>query len=477
MKKIIISIAIALATVAGVAAIDQAINPASARDCSANAVAKCGVWSVSEMRNAYNNDTTPGLRNIFNGMGLSTATVNSATVKEGYVHKDGRVTIGNEVVATGAVSAGRQITNNQRTKHTHNGTVYYTSPASQFGANQYAAYIFLDKDGRFIGAVLLDCGNPIKATPPKPKPVPSAVCSALEATVVNRTTVRLTGRATVANGATISGYVFTVTGANGQTVASRTVNSTAATANTELEVTAPGTYTAKVVVKTSLGDKTAAACEKQFTVEREKTPGVDIVKKVDGQDHKEVAVDQTFTYQLKVTNTGETDLTNVKVTDDAPAHVQFLSADKGTITNNKWSHTIPTLKVGESATFAITAKVTKEVPGRIKNTACVDAPAVPGNPDDCDDATVEVPPTPEVPVIKVCDRASKTIITIRQDDFDEAKHSTNFEDCKEVPVTPPTPEAPKELPTTGLGNPILNAIALSTLVGSVVAYSLSRRTL
>ena len=567
MKKIIISAAIALSTIAGVIAIDQAINPLSAKDCSANAVAKCGVWSIKEMRNAYNNDTTKGLRNIFNSMGLTTEIVNNATIKEGYVHKDGRVTIGSEVVATNAISAGRtKLNSEKRVKKTYNGTTYYEGTTQDsFKSSKLSAFIFLDKNGRFLGAVLHDCGNPIKGTPTKPEPKPSVVCDLLEKTIVNRNTfkftakatakdgakisgytfnfgdgttkkqasnviqhtyakpgtytvtvtvhsniadatstkckvsvtvapeptaactdltatvtkrtnVRLDAKATASNGATISSYVFTITDASGKVVYTQPVASTATSASTTTEITTPGTYTAKVVVKTSVGDKTDAKCEKSFKVDREKVPGVSIIKKVDGQDHKEVAVGQTFTYQLTVTNKGETDLKDVKVTDPAPQHVQFLTADKGTITNNSWSYTIPTLKIGESASFAITAKVVKEVEGRIKNTACVDAPAVEGNPDDCDDATVEVPPTPETPMIEVCDLESKTIITIKEDAFDQDKHSTNPKDCEETPV-PPTPEAPKELPKTGLNNPLMNAVALSALVGSVIAYALSRRTI
>ena len=53
---------------------------------------------------------------------------------------------------------------------------------------------------------------------------------------------------------------------------------------------------------------------------------------------------------------------------------------------------IASLKVGESKSFNINARVTKYVPTQIINTACVNAPEVnPENPnenDDCDDAPV-----------------------------------------------------------------------------------------
>ncbi|GEM_PF-147691 len=207
-----------------------------------------------------------------------------------------------------------------------------------------------------------------------------------------------------------------------------------------------------------------------------KKPGVSIKKTVDGIEHKKVNVNQEFTYQLVVKNTGDTTLKNVIVSDNAPEHVQFISADKGTIKDNKWGYVIPELKPGESTAFAIVAKVTRAVDGIITNTACVDAPAIPGMPDDCDDATVEVPPvTPEVPEIKVCDLTSKKIITIKKDQFDNKKHSKNLTKCAETPVI--TPDTPTELPTTGLSDSLMATIGLGSLVASIGYYVASRRSL
>lgn len=260
-------------------------------------------------------------------------------------------------------------------------------------------------------------------------PEPAAVCNGLTATITNRTNVSLKAIATATNGATIQNYSFTITDENDKTV----FNKTATTDTVSTTLKDAGSYKAKVVVKTSVGDKTGPACEKSFTIAKEKVPGVSIEKLVNNKKSDTAAVNVPYDYQLKVTNTGETALTNVKVTDPAPANIQFIKASVGTITNNEWSYTIPSLKVGESVTFTITAQVTKEVEGAIKNTACVDAPTVPGTPDDCDDATVTVPPTPVVP-----------------------------------PVTPP------ELPQTGVADSIVSIIGLGALVMSSIYYVVSR---
>jgi uncharacterized repeat protein (TIGR01451 family) len=237
------------------------------------------------------------------------------------------------------------------------------------------------------------------------------------------------------------------------------------------------TYSATAIVNTACVDTpdvpgTPDDCDDAKVTP--KKPGVVIDKKVDGVEHKKVEVNQEFTYQLTVTNTGQTALKNVMVTDSAPEGVQFIRTDKGTITNNKWGYVIPELKVGEKMKFAITAKVTKQIEGTIKNTACVDAPAIPGTPDDCDDATVEIPPVvpPVVPEIKVCDIDSKKVITIKEDQFDNTKHTKDLSVC-----TPTTPETPEELPTTGMGEGITAMIGLGSLVASLGYYVASRRSL
>ena len=229
--------------------------------------------------------------------------------------------------------------------------------------------------------------------------------------------------------------------------------------NAQYSQTTPGEYSVQAYVTFTVnGEKktvTADACKKNFTVKApENTPGVAIEKLVDGKDHKEVAVGETFTYQLKVTNTGDTTLKDVRVSDNMPENVMFIRADAGEISTGKWTHTIPELKKGETVTFAITAKVTKEVEGTINNVACVDAPEMPGTPDDCDNATVEVPPTtpttPEVP---------------------------ETPETPETPSTPETPTTPSELPQTGTGETLLSILGISALALSATYYVISRRSL
>ncbi|MNH49911.1 hypothetical protein D3C87_1250900 [compost metagenome] len=77
--------------------------------------------------------------------------------------------------------------------------------------------------------------------------------------------------------------------------------------------------------------------------------------------------------------------------------------------------------------------------------------------------------------ITVCELASKKIITIDENKFDASKHSKNLKDCETTPVTPPT--TPPELPKTGADDGVAAALALGALVASASYYIASRRLL
>lgn len=157
-----------------------------------------------------------------------------------------------------------------------------------------------------------------------------------------------------------------------------------------------------------------------------------------------MAENTDFTYEIVIRNTGEVDLKDAKITDQAPANVKFISADKGEIKNNVLTYTVPSLKIGESATVKIVAQATASNM-KAKNVACVNTPTIPGNNDGCDSANIEVPkksdPTPPTP--------------------------TN-------PPVPATPTTPSELPQTGIDG-IGAIIAISSLTAASAYYIASRK--
>ena len=96
---------------------------------------------------------------------------------------------------------------------------------------------------------------------------PTAVCSNLGITIANRSQVYLTGSAAVSGGASIRSYTFIIKNAAGLEVSRVVIPSSSLSAATSaIDLTTEGSYNAQLVVQTSLGDRTDAACAKPFTI-------------------------------------------------------------------------------------------------------------------------------------------------------------------------------------------------------------------
>lgn len=213
---------------------------------------------------------------------------------------------------------------------------------------------------------------------------------------------------------------------------------TGTTGNHQYAADGTFTVTANMLFNVNGTEKSPAvnpACSKTVTFSTTaKTPSVKIEKTV---EKPVVDVNSKFDYKIKVTNNGEVNLTNVKV-HDTPAdgsHIQLISANGvGSISGNTWSYTIPSLKVGESKTFTLTAKVTQYTEGELVNTACVNAPEVnpsePSKDDDCSSVPVTVT-KPSVPTYS-CDALTLTASTDRNVNAKVSYTGTNGASLKMV---------------------------------------------
>ncbi len=101
----------------------------------------------------------------------------------------------------------------------------------------------------------------------QPKPTPVATCSSLTVTKISRTEVELKASANTANGASIKSYTYIIKDKDGKEVLRKVVTSVATTDSLKYTLEKDGAYTVEVIVGTSLGDKTAQACQSSFTVE------------------------------------------------------------------------------------------------------------------------------------------------------------------------------------------------------------------
>jgi len=327
------------------------------------------------------------------------------------------------------------------------------------------------------------------------KAAPVAECKALTVDTLSRTQFRFNGKASAENGATIKAYVFKVY--RGTTlVTTKTITSSKTAASYVYTQTQTGAYTVRLTVKTSLGDKSSTNCVKPFTVVPAENPGIDVTKYVEHQKYKRVGVNIQYEYQIAVKNTGTKNLTNVAVTDTPQSGISLIAASAGSISGNKWTYTIPSLTIGQTVNFTLKAKVPVYLAGMLQNTVCVNAPEIPGNPDDCDTANVDVPPTEQVEVcnpatgaiitvnkdeadqyvpvkseqckeVKVCVLATNAVEIIKKTDFDSGLHTTDLSQCKEVTVT--------ELPTTGPADVALQLLGVASLTGASAYYLNSRR--
>lgn len=245
---------------------------ATGGECDDNAVVRCGIYSTADLKARYTGD----VKAAYNYFGITDGMINgtTATIKSGTVNRNGDVILDGKVVATGAITAGRQNISGS-TKFTAGGSTFYQRPStvSFVSRSVFEAYIMVDSNGQFMGAVLKPCGNPVKAKPVVVKN-PAAACTAVTVDKISRTEYRFTATATVKDGATISGYSFKVSNASSNEVKSLTSTATSATSPV-FTLKNAGEYTVIATVKTSLGDKTGADCTAKFTVEKE--PEVPVV--------------------------------------------------------------------------------------------------------------------------------------------------------------------------------------------------------
>lgn len=109
--------------------------------------------------------------------------------------------------------------------------------------------------------------------PPNCNPQPVAECTQLTIQRIDRTRISMTAAATTENGATVSGYTFTIRDGSGAVIDEHTINSAElSTTSGEFDLP-PGEYTAAVAVQTSLGERTGGNCETPISIaEPERCP-------------------------------------------------------------------------------------------------------------------------------------------------------------------------------------------------------------
>jgi len=477
------------------------IPHADAGQCLSSSVMKCGFTSTADMRNKYNSDDTPGTKNIYTYFGITSDIVNHYTTKDGTVTKNGDVYIGSEKVATGAMTADRIdiAGSNRATKRTYNGTTFYTRTTEIAPSRAASAkvIVFLNSNGEFAGAVVYDCGNPIKGNPvPKPKP-PVYACNSLKATPVagSRTNYTFATSASASNGAVIKDYSYNFGDGSSKTTG----------ASTSHAYTKPGTYTVTVNVNVTVNGKTVVApgsCKTSVTVKPEMctVPGKEQYPKDDARccvetvqacnlDTKKIeTVDKSKIDNIHYT----TDLTKCQPVEKVQAcnldTMKIETVEKSKIDNVHYTTDLSKCQKVEKvqACNLDTLKVEMVDKSKIDDvhyttdlTKCAPKPetVVACNLTTGAIETVEKSKIDDVHYStdltkcqeQVCRISDKTIVTINKADFDNSIYTTDMSQCETT--TPPV----TELPHTGISDGIMSVIGAGSLVGMAGAYIASRR--
>lgn len=207
MRKKLILFAVALLSVATLGVVQLSANAKvdESPDCDKYAIMYCGAKDAAEFQKKFNADGKyKDHTKVYAAFGISKADVTGMV--NGVVWRDGRVTVGNTVVATGARDAARNL-GGTPIAGTQGAAI---TSVSTFGDEGQKAMIKM-VNGQFKFAVITSCGNPVTATPKKPpvppKP-PTAVCDRLTVTKLSRNQVKLTASAKVANGAKVIAYNY-----------------------------------------------------------------------------------------------------------------------------------------------------------------------------------------------------------------------------------------------------------------------------
>jgi len=415
-------------------------NATLPRDCSHgsvnNSIIDCGGITPSELASRYTANKTGDLPTVYHSYGLSDYEMTHAgtSAKMGEVHKDGTVTVNGEVVATDAMSIGRQNIYPNRTKVTIGGKTYYQGhPRDDFAIESIVAYVFFDGNGNFKAAVLTSCGNPVHATP---KPKPEYACNALTTDKISRTERRFAATASAKNGATVASYNFDFGDSTKKTQTAPTINHT---------YSKPGTYTVNLTVNVTVNGQTkvvsGANCKTTFTIE---TPPPTPVYTCDSLTPNKIS-------RTEYTFTG-------KATAEGGAQVVGYNFDFGD--NSSQTVTSPTDVAHTYTTTGdktITMTVTFMVNGETKTVG------------DAEKCVAHITVVPEN-MVQVCNPATGQTITVNESD------QGKYKPVGDVACQPTTP-TPPELPHTGPADFIGGAVGLGSLIASIGYYVASRRGL
>lgn len=381
---------------------------------------------------------------LYNWAGASKTTVSgmsTANTKVGTLYKNGNITVDGKTIATDAWVTARF--NGNGFKHVTS-NIYARKTTTSFSQSSAKVIVYM-KDGKMVFAVMVDCGNAVKATPkttPKPpeppKPTPVVTCEQLTfAKTANKNEYTFVAKASVKD-TTITGYTFNYGDGKTQNVATG-----ATTANATHKYDKPGTYTAFVAVNSKAKNGvTSAKCAVKVTIPVEECkPGIPV-----GDERcKDVPVTPEMRCEGLTFSNNKKQFSFVVQVYVKNATIDSYTVDFGD-GSAAYTGAAPSIDHTYAKAGDYTVKASAKVTAQGKTTTvtgpeCVKKVTVPV--EEC---------RPGVPV--------------------------GSKDCEETPVTPPetpeVPETPAELPKTGPAS-VVGLFAGITLAGAAAHRLFSGR--
>jgi len=371
MFAIIISTSIASSLVTSSA---SALSLKGGADCSSNSVIKCGLFDTTQLSGLLSGQTaikdlyasspfniSQADLNVINN--TSTTTGGNYTVA-GSVDTNNNVIVGGKVVATNAITAGRNPNSQDIKSVTFAGTKFYVRhPSASFAVPSLDAFVVM-KAGVFQYAILTPCGNPVAATPVPVKvptvttPIYQCVNLTLTPSATDPNTVLFQTSDNVMNGPVFQNVTYNI-----NNTTTNTQITTTGSLNDNYTFTTYGNLTVSAVVNFTLngatvsngGSGTPNPCVKSYTTALPSTPNYScqtIAISPDPSNANGIVATNTETSSTGVTLTGVdynfgdsnttavTNLSNLTVTHVYSAPGQYTVSVADTFLSNGTSYTV-----------------------------------------------------------------------------------------------------------------------------------------
>jgi PKD repeat protein len=355
-KLLVGALFIAMTGVALTANFATSGSHASAATCDTNNILPCGYSTIGDFVSKYKANDKGDYPAIYSAFGLDPSEIDrlSKTAKMGVAYRDGTVKVDGKVVATDAVSLGREKKSYSTTVNI-GGKTYYQDRDQDAFRSDIPALVMMNGD-QFEFAALTACGNPVKGHPTGKAPEYS--CNMLNVTQKNRTTFNYTTDVTALNGAKVAKLVYEFGDGTSQTV-------TSASQTVTHEYAKEGSFTTKVTVYVSVNGETktvtGAKCAKPVEVKPvPETPAYACSALTPTTINKE---NRQYRFTAKTTQSGGATLKDVN----------FNFGDGQTVTGVKPSDASTAMSehtYAKAGDYTIVATVNFNVAGNVKSVTC-----------------------------------------------------------------------------------------------------------